>query len=165
MKYIKKVLPFVILYVLFVISILFFVRINMDEVWNYGFSYAIRLGEIPYKDFNMVITPVYSLIMAIPLLISNNYVLMVLFHSLLLTITSYFVYKTYKEKGILLLLLSFIIYTVITPTYNSFIFMILLLLLYFESSKNKKKNFFINFNKTKYWIFYSNTYDLYRNKK
>lgn len=143
MKKFKKIIPFILLFLLFVIMILFFIGINMDEVWNYGFSYAIRLGEIPYKDFNMVVTPFYSLFMTLPLLLWNNYLSTVVFYSLILTGTSYLIYKMYKDRGLILLLLSLIIYTVITPTYNSFIIVLLIFLIYLESSKYKSKNILI----------------------
>lgn len=143
MKKYKKLIPFIFIFILFVITILFFVGINMDEVWNYGFSYAIRMGEIPYKDFNMVVTPFYSLFMTIPLLLWNNYLAVVLFYSLILTVASYLTYKMYKDRGLILLLLSLIIYTVITPSYNSFILVLLLFIIYLESSKFKSKNILI----------------------
>ncbi len=143
MKKYKKLIPFIFIFILFVITILFFVGINMDEVWNYGFSYAIRMGEIPYKDFNMVVTPFYSLFMTIPLLLWNNYLAVVLFYSSILTVASYLTYKMYKDRGLILLLLSLIIYTVITPSYNSFILVLLLFIIYLESSKFKSKNILI----------------------
>ena len=143
MKKYNKLIPFIFIFILFVITILFFVGINMDEVWNYGFSYAIRMGEIPYKDFNMVVTPFYSLFMTIPLLLWNNYLAVVLFYSSILTVASYLTYKMYKDRGLILLLLSLIIYTVITPSYNSFILVLLLFIIYLESSKFKSKNILI----------------------
>ena len=143
MKKYKKLIPFIFIFILFVITILFFVGINMDEVWNYGFSYAIRMGEIPYKDFNMVVTPFYSLFMTIPLLLWNNYLAVVLFYSSILTVASYLTYKMYKDRGLILLLLTLIIYTVITPSYNSFILVLLLFIIYLESSKFKSKNILI----------------------
>ena len=48
------------LIIIFIITILFNLLCNgmeRDEIWNYGFSYNIATGLIPYKDFNMVITP------------------------------------------------------------------------------------------------------------
>ena len=143
MKKYNKLIPFIFIFILFVITILFFVGINMDEVWNYGFSYAIRMGEIPYKDFNMVVTPFYSLFMTIPLLLWNNYLAVALFYSSILTVASYLTYKMYKDRGLILLLLTLIIYTVITPSYNSFILVLLLFIIYLESSKFKSKNILI----------------------
>ena len=43
-----------------------------DEIWNYGFAYDISLGLIPYRDFNMVITPLYPALMALFFLIFGH---------------------------------------------------------------------------------------------
>ena len=59
MKIIKIIIPYVFLFIFIVLFNIFLVPNNMDEVWNYGFSLAIRMGEIPYNDFNMVIPPFY----------------------------------------------------------------------------------------------------------
>ena len=40
-------------------------RMDYDEIWNYGFSYNIASGLIPYKDFNMITTPLYSMLGAV----------------------------------------------------------------------------------------------------
>ena len=56
------------LILIFIVTILFNLFINgltNDEVWNYGFAYNISNGLIPYKDFNMIITPLFPLIMSI----------------------------------------------------------------------------------------------------
>ena len=50
------------LILIFIVTILFNLFINgltNDEVWNYGFAYNISNGLIPYKDFNMIITPLF----------------------------------------------------------------------------------------------------------
>lgn len=50
------------LLIIFILTLLFNTFCNnltIDEIWNYGFSYNIATGLIPYKDFNMVITPLY----------------------------------------------------------------------------------------------------------
>ena len=56
------------LILIFIVTILFNLFINgltNDEVWNYGFAYNFSNGLIPYKDFNMIITPLFPLIMSI----------------------------------------------------------------------------------------------------
>ena len=84
----KKWGTIIFLFFFIIIFNLQFIPNNLDEIWNYGFSYAIRLGEIPYKDFNMVLPPLYSYIMAIPLLVANNYLSFVIFHSINFSINS-----------------------------------------------------------------------------
>ena len=40
--------------------------ITSDAIWNYGFSYAIARGEVPYVDFNMVVPPFSPFVYLIP---------------------------------------------------------------------------------------------------
>lgn len=35
---------------------------NLDEIWNFNFARNIANGLIPYKDFNMIQTPLLSII-------------------------------------------------------------------------------------------------------
>ena len=35
---------------------------NLDEIWNFNFARNVSNGLVPYKDFNMVPTPLLSLI-------------------------------------------------------------------------------------------------------
>ena len=39
-----------------------------DELFSYGFSYNIINGLIPYKDFNMVITPLFPYLLSFGLI-------------------------------------------------------------------------------------------------
>ena len=36
---------------------------NLDEIWNFNFARNIANGLIPYKDFNMVQTPLLPFIL------------------------------------------------------------------------------------------------------
>ena len=94
----KKILFITFVFIFVVLFNIFIVPNNMDELWNYGFSLAIRMGEIPYNDFNMVVPPFYPLLMSIPLFICKNYLSFILFHSLLVTASLYFAYKMYGDK-------------------------------------------------------------------
>ena len=47
---------------------------GMDEIRNYNLSRGIVMGYIPYKDFNMVMVPLFNLAFALPLLISRTLV-------------------------------------------------------------------------------------------
>ena len=59
-------------------------------MYNYGFSYAVSLGEVPYRDFNMIIPPVGALIYSIPfLLFGSNLIVFNLYQALLLCILFY----------------------------------------------------------------------------
>ena len=62
----KKVLLYLTLFCIFLVWNLLLVPLNLDEVWNYGFAHNIYSGLIPYKDFNMILTPFYPFLMSLP---------------------------------------------------------------------------------------------------
>ena len=33
---------------------------NLDELWNFSYAKNIADGLTPYKDFNMIVTPLYA---------------------------------------------------------------------------------------------------------
>ena len=59
MEFIKHNFKYIFIFVFTLIGMIS-TSFSLDGLWNYGFSYAINLGEIPYNDFNMVVTPLYS---------------------------------------------------------------------------------------------------------
>ena len=71
----KGVIYSIFLFIIILGFNLFLYPSTLDEIWNYGFSYNILNGVLPYRDFNMVLTPLYSFIMTIPLFIFGNNIL------------------------------------------------------------------------------------------
>ena len=70
---IKKILLVLIVFIV-VYSLLILFSVNYADVtWNYGMSHAIRIGEIPYKDFNFLIPPLSQYLMSILLFIKDSY--------------------------------------------------------------------------------------------
>ena len=61
---IKTILIIIGLFI-FTFLINYFSIVNNDVIWNYGFSYNVSKGLKMYKDFNMVITPLYPTIFGI----------------------------------------------------------------------------------------------------
>ena len=139
----KKILFFTFIFIFIFLFNLFLVPNNMDELWNYGFSLAIRMGEIPYNDFNMVVPPFYPLLMSIPLFIYKNYLSFVIFHSLLITTSLFFAYKMYGDRTALLFITSMFLLNCIYPTYNSFSIFLIIILLYLENSKFDNKDLLV----------------------
>lgn len=45
---------------------------NLDEIWIYNFARCIVDGLLPYKDFSIIITPLFPMISAIFLKIFGN---------------------------------------------------------------------------------------------
>ena len=141
---IKHIFFFILLFILFLVWNLLFIPVNLDEIWNYGFTHNIYSGLVPYKDFNMVLTPLFPMIMALPFYIFGSS--MLLFHienAVLFILLCYFLYKMYKEKAWFIILFLFIPLPVTFPSYNLFLFLLLVVLIYCEN--NKKSDYLIGF--------------------
>lgn len=114
-----------------------------DAIWNYGFSYSIAKGQIPYRDFTMIIPPLYNFIMSIGLvLFSHDNIVFLIEQSLLVTATFCLIYKMYSERAwIFIVAMSFPAFLNFAPSYNFFLFFLTVLLLYLE--KFKKNDYII----------------------
>lgn len=128
----------------FVTMSIFMTYVDGDVLWNYGFSYAISRGEIPYVDFNMILPPTYAFLMSIGLLFDSNILIFYLENSLLITFIFYFLFKMYDNKGwLFLLFLIFPIPVVVYPSYNLLLLFLLIVLFYLE--ENNKNDYLIGF--------------------
>ena len=56
----KQLLELLVIFILTIIGPLIFRTPTTDEIWNYGYTYNIATGLIPYRDFNMVTTPLFT---------------------------------------------------------------------------------------------------------
>ena len=72
---------------------------NLDEIWNYNFARNIADGLIPYRDFNMVQTPLLPLIAGLFLKLFGNELIVMRLLAILLTSGIFFM--TYKILKIL----------------------------------------------------------------
>lgn len=136
MEYIKKNYKYLLLFLFFLLSLIFFGFNNTDIIWNYGMAHAIRLGEIPYKDFNIITTPLYPFIMSLGLFIKDCYIVYLLEQSLFLTVYFYLLFKLLKDKTyILLFVFIFPVFYTIFPNYNFLVIFLITLLIYLEKKK------------------------------
>ena len=72
-KYKKDILILIIIFI-YVGILVSFSNADNDLIWNYVFSYNIASNLIVYKDFNMVITPLYPFICGLVMkLLGNNF--------------------------------------------------------------------------------------------
>lgn len=115
-KYISYLLLFLLNFFITFSFSCFFSNVSGDEVWNYGFSYNILQGLIPYRDFNMVITPLYSFLGSIFLKIFGNYLFSLhILDSILIGIMMIMLFRMIKWN-------AFLIYPVLifypVPSYN-----------------------------------------------
>ena len=141
-KYILNTSKYLFLFIIFFSFFLFFSSGDADIIWNYGFSHAIRIGEVPYRDFNIILTPLYPFIMSIGLLIKDSLYVFFIEQAILLLVLIFILDKLLDKKIyflILLMLCSYVIY----PNYNYFCMLLIVFLLYLE--KNNKSDYLIGF--------------------
>lgn len=85
MKRYKKDILILIIIFIYVGILVSFSNADNDLIWNYGFSYNIASNLIVYKDFNMVITPLYPFICGLVMnLLGNNFFIFNLINIVLL---------------------------------------------------------------------------------
>lgn len=134
----KKDILIYILFLILIIIISSIKQIDMDGIWGYGFSYNIASGLVPYKDFNMIIGPLYSLVFSLPIKLFGNYLLLfTIGHSLIYASVIFLLYKKIGMNIIFLLMLFFMIQTPIG--YNTFCSFLVIIILLLESSEFKYK--------------------------
>ena len=137
MKNIKKILPYIFIFLMILVWTLIILPTNQDEMWNYGFSYNIFSGLIPYKDFNMVVTPLYPFIISIFFhVLGSNIIILHIVHVLIIVLTIYFLFKMLKEKAWIIVLLIFL-FCKFLPNYNWLLLFLYVLLLYLEEKEDK----------------------------
>lgn len=140
----KKVLLYLTLFCIFLVWNLLLVPLNLDEVWNYGFAHNIYSGLIPYKDFNMILTPFYPFLMSLPFHLFGSS--MLVFHieqAIILVVLCFMLFYLLKEKAWFIILFFFFPLPFSFPSYNLFLFFLFVLLLILE--KKKANDYFIGF--------------------
>ena len=136
MKKIKPWLKYVLLFCLLVVF-LNFIPCDLDEIWNYGFMHNIYSGLIPYKDFNMVITPFFPFLFSLPFhIFGSNLLVVQLEQALLITLSYYLLEKLFGKNANILLLILVLNWDLIYVSYNYFVFFLLLVLLLMEKKKS-----------------------------
>ncbi len=123
---------FIGIFILIMYFNLFVIELNLDEIWNYGFSYNIYTGLIPYKDFNLVLTPLFPMIMGYSFsLFGSSMLSFHIINAIILTIMFRYIYQLIGNK-MYFILLFFLLAQISLPNYNLFILFLLIIILYFE---------------------------------
>ena len=136
MKFLKKYYKYLLVFIFFFLCILFFGYNNTDNIWNYGMAHAIRMGEISYKDFNIITTPLYPFIMSLFLFVWDEYLVFLLAQSLLGTLCYAIIDKMIGNKSILIIpLAGFGLFYLFFPNYNFSVLLWILLLMLFEKEE------------------------------
>ena len=134
MKY-KWIFKYVLI---FILSLVFlnFIPFDLDEIWNYGFMHNMYNGLVPYKDFNMVITPFFPFLFSLPFyLFGSNLLVVNVCQSLLITFVYVLLEKLFGKNANILLILFFFNYDMIYASYNFFVFFLFLVLLWMEKKE------------------------------
>lgn len=147
---------------------------NLDEIWNFNFGINISNGKLPYKDFNMVQTPLSAIISGLVLkMFGIELIVMRVLGISLCTAILYVVYiildKLKVNKHVIfmsLILITLLHLRFFTYDYNYFVLLITLVTIYFELDTNILKqnikrdlllrNFsrFKYINKANYWTYF-----------
>ncbi len=145
LKFLKDNIKYFVVFSLALFSLVFFAHLNSYEsIWNYGFSYAFAIGEIPYVDFNMITPGFYNFVMSLGLHLSHNNLVFLIEQSILITLTFLIVYKMYGKKAwVFLFFMSLLGFFAFCPTYNFFLMFLTILIIYLE--KEKKSDYLIGF--------------------
>lgn len=146
-KYLKNSLIFLSIFLIsfFTIEILGFANTYGDPINSYGFSKAISMGQVPYRDFNMIVTPLYAMYQSLFLHIYDDFIMINISQALIVTFDVILLYKLFGKKSLLLLLVvSFFTYMNLIPTYNSLVLFFIILLIYMEN-KYSDKDYLIGF--------------------
>ena len=136
-----------------IIVVLAFVKVmiwgfgDLDELWNYNMSRGIVMGLVPYRDFNMVLTPLFAFFNSLAVLFSRSLIAYRVSCSVILSVFMLLVFKAISQKTnryyalpsvLLCLLFSSVV------TYNTF-FMIFVLTIYllFQRKDSNTRNILI----------------------
>lgn len=135
----KKNIKIYLLFLIALIIISITSQVDLDGIWGYGFCYNISQGLLPYKDFNMVIGPLYPLLFSIPMhLFGNYYYLFELEHCIIYAFIFTLIYNKIEKKAIYILLIYGACLTIFG--YNLFCVMMMLTILVLIDSKIKYKD-------------------------
>ena len=139
-KYIGYFLLFI--YFFLCINFLFANDFNCDQLYQFGFSYSLVRGEIPYLNFNMIVTPFSTFVYAIPLIFKNSYLLFTIFQAFLITCLFIFLFSKYEKKAFIILALFPLFYPlqftkVFFAGYSFLLIFEFFVLLYLEDKKDK----------------------------
>lgn len=135
----NKNVIFVFIFTLLIYMFLGFYINNGDPTASYGFSHAIVNGEVPYRDFNTISTPLYAFYCSIFLLIYDDFLMFLIAQSILVTIMFYFLFKTYGNKAWIVLLAMVILkFMGFNATYNFCCLAMFSIIIYLEREHNDR---------------------------
>jgi len=120
---------------------------NLDELWNYNFARNFANGLVPYRDFNMVQTPLLPMIAGTILKIFPNELLTMRILAIILHASIIFTMYKILERFLIdkkliagiLILYFYLVKDYINIDYNYATLLVTLIMLYIEIFQNKEK--------------------------
>lgn len=152
--YIKSAITFFMIFIFNLSTIMIKELNNLDELWNFNFANCFANGLIPYKEFNMVITPFSSMFESVFLKIFGQeiYVSRILGAILVTYIESItlIIFTKLKIKDYIKYLILFLEIYLITPfiayDYNLVILALVLTIICLELKDFIKENKILKYN-------------------
>lgn len=107
-----------------------------DGLTQYGMAHALRIGELPYRDFNTIVPPLYIFICMIPLLLWDNFFVFLILNSVFYTFLYYFADKILEKRKLTFFLVSLLpLFDIISPSYNLLAKLFVVILIFMEKEK------------------------------
>lgn len=141
--------------IIFIIAIVTFMCFNfiakevndLDELWNYNFASNIANGLVPYRDFNMIITPTLSIVCGLILKIFGKELFIMRILAIILNSgIIYMIYKIQKKLDINLTirlgtttLIIYMLKNLFAIDYNFSLALMVLIILNIEIKKERKE--------------------------
>ena len=128
---------------------------DLDEIWNYSFARNISKGLIPYKDFNIIVTPLLSMICGIIIrIITDELIIMRVLTALLCSGIIFVIYKLFnllkikKELSIIFIFfIGYLLKDIFCIDYNYASLLLALIIIYKEIEFYRLDNVFIKTDK------------------
>ena len=151
MKKIKK--GIFILFVVSVVFLKFFQKVGLfDEIWNFNMARNLLYGNLPYRDFNMIIFPAFPFFLSVLLKIFGNELFVYRIFQIVLGIISLIISwkiidKFGKENNIVLYIISFAYFFILVEIniieYNFLSLVLIETVVLLEFSEKKYRNRFL----------------------
>lgn len=119
-----------------------FINHTYDHIWDFMHSYSICKGLLIYKDFNIVVGPIYPVLMALFLkLFGNNLLVFDIINSLFI-VCVYLVIRINNKKTLALFAIVCLI-SGLVGKYNSFTLLLFYIIYFAEKNNYKNKDIII----------------------
>ena len=138
----KRIVLECILVFTFVLIFNLFVYINYDHIIDFTHCYSIADGLKIYKDFNIVVGPVYPTLISFFLCIFGKSRIIFDIINSLISVCVYLLIRKNNKNAILFILTPFFLKGIIAK-YNTFILLLFYILYELEKSNNKYKDYYI----------------------